>query len=795
MFSHRYSKSLIFCLILFVFINITNNKTFAQTDKNVPTQSIKGEVLNYKTQQPLSGVRLFLADTKFGTFTKKDGSFKIPNVPAGRYTFKATSIGYESFNASIVVTSGKELQIFVQLDESYVKLDSVLVTAEKNKFNPINETALVSSAIFSTDDVQRFAGSRMDPARMAQNFAGVLGANDLRNDIIIRGGSPTELLWRIDGLDIPNPNHFATQGATGGPVSALNSNLLDFSDFITGAFPAEYGNKLSGVFDLHTKKGNQEKYEFLGQFGFNGFELGAEGPIPLDHGSFIIDYRYSFLDLMDKMGFKFGFAGIPRYQDCMIKSDFNLDETNRLAFTALLGTSSIFIDQAAQDTVRTGDFNIKNGSTLYSVGLNWKHLFSEKMYSNLLAGAVYTKYFTDIDSIHTIVNDKVDNLSPWFSGNSVEGYYTLKYNLNYSYDSWNFLSAGIETRWNFFDLNNRRLTVGSGDIKAWSIVNEGNAGQILGFVNWNWRISEDLTSNVGFHTQYFGVNKKMAIEPRLSLSYKLATSQSFNAGFGIHSQSLPLVLHFDNKDSNDIHDKNLDFMKSIHYIVGYAYQLAEDAMFKVEGYYKDLSQIPVESNKLSSWSFINSGASFGSVDQKGYMKSTGVGRTYGFEASFIKNFANGYYITATGSYVRQQYKGSDDIWRFGAFDNIFILNLLAGYEWVISPAFMIEFSGKYTTAGGSPYTPVDIDRSYEENRTYYLDKEAFTLRNPDYGRFDIRIDFRNNFKSFAITSYVSAENMLNQKNILLHQYSTRKNEVEAVNQLGFFFVGGFKIEF
>src|SRR6056297_1087006 len=143
----------------------------------------------------------------------------------------------------------------------------------KNSFQPINEAAIVSSTTFSVDDVQRFAGSRMDPARMAQNYAGVLGSNDRRNDIIIRGGSPTELLWRIDGLDIPNPNHFATQGATGGPVSAINSMILDDSDFLTGAFPASYGDRLSGVFDLHTRRGNMENHEYYGQFGFNGFEF------------------------------------------------------------------------------------------------------------------------------------------------------------------------------------------------------------------------------------------------------------------------------------------------------------------------------------------------------------------------------------------------------------------------------------------------------------------------------------------------------------------------------------------
>ena len=299
------------------------------SQENVPTQTVKGMVVNFQTQQPIPGVTVRLLETNIGAYSKGNGIFKIKDVPVGRYSIKFSAVGFESQQFNIVISSGKEEQLNIQLQESFVQMDEITVVAERNSFQPINESAIVSSTVFTLDDVERYAGSRMDPARMAQNFAGVIGANDIRNDIIIRGGSPSELLWRLDGLDIPNPNHFGTQGATGGPVNALNSTLLDNSDFLTGAWPSEYGDKMSGIFDLHTRKGNNEKYEFLGQFGFNGFELGAEGPLPGQRNSFIANYRYSFLDLLEKMGMDFGFSGIPRYQDGTVKIDLQPAEDHR----------------------------------------------------------------------------------------------------------------------------------------------------------------------------------------------------------------------------------------------------------------------------------------------------------------------------------------------------------------------------------------------------------------------------------------------------------------------------------
>ena len=760
-------------------------------DNEEHTQTIKGNIVDFQTQQPIDGATVRVLETKLGAYTKKDGSFRIENVPIGRHTIKVSAVGFEPKVRNIVLTSGKELQLSFQLQETFIETDTVDVVAARNSFEPINESAVISSTVFTTDDVERFAGSRMDPARMAQNYAGVVGANDNRNDIIIRGGSPTELLWRLDGLDIPNPNHFATQGATGGPVSLLNSTLLDDSDFFTGAYPAQYGDKMSGVFDLKTRKGNDEKYEFLGQFGFNGLEFGTEGPLPGVDGSFIANYRYSFLDLMEKMGIDFGFSGIPKYQDGTFKIDLNASEKHKLSFTGLFGISDIHIEESALDSVYTGDYDTKNGTDLVSGIINWKYLFSKNAYGQLTTGIVYSKYRTDLDSITTDANHNVTDIDLWFRQNSTEGYYTAKYVLNYSPSSKDYLSAGVELRDHFYDFFERRYEEGRDPSTLHYLNKSGSALHSLNFINWNRRFTENITINAGIHSQYMQVSDKYTIEPRIGFEWNFLPAHSFSLGWGIYRQSLPLIIYYSEDENQD-----LDFMQSIHYVAGYSYQLSMDAILKVEGYYKDISKAPVEADENTSWSFLNSGTNFGVVEGEGIIaKSTGLGKAYGADLSFIKHFSNGYYITATASYIRQQYKGSDAIWRFGAFDNMYVINLLSGYEWVINPDFTLEFSGRYTRTGGAPYTPIDLEESREKNSTKYAKELAYTLRNSPYSRLDMRIDFRNNFESFSIISYISAENVLSTENIYLRYYSRSSNSVKEVYQLGFFFVGGFRIEF
>jgi hypothetical protein len=331
-------------LILTTLIALISLSGVAQNNR----QTVRGVVVDAFTGNPIIGATVMVLDNHpvIGCSTDKNGEFTLKNVSTGRCSFIASIIGYNPQTLSnLMIISGKETVLNIKLEEKVTHLGDVVVKASYSKERPLNDMALISARSFSVEETERFAGSLGDPARMVSNYAGVMAGNDSRNDIIIRGNSPMGLLWRIEGVEVPNPNHFGAQGTTGGPVSMLNSNLLSNSDFMTGAFPTGYGNALSGVFDINLRSGNKEKYEFTGQVGFNGFEAAAEGPIPLGKnapkGSFIIDYRYSTLELVSKLGFNVGTGtAIPQYNDLSLIVDVPSKKTGGLNLWEYLETVS-----------------------------------------------------------------------------------------------------------------------------------------------------------------------------------------------------------------------------------------------------------------------------------------------------------------------------------------------------------------------------------------------------------------------------------------------------------------------
>ena len=763
-------------------------------DSTTVTQTVKGTIIDFDDQQKVAGARVHILGTKLGAISRSDGSFRIEHVPVGRRQIEVTLYGYETTGQDILVTSGKQVVIDLRIRSKVVQGGEVVVTGSDN-FSPINEAALVSATTFSVDEVKRFAGSREDPARMAQTFAGVVGADDQRNDIIIRGGSPLELLWRLDGIDIPNPNHFATQGATGGPVNALNVNLLSNSDFLTGAFPAEYGNKISGVFDLKTRKGNSERFEYVGQMGFAGFEGMIEGPLFTPGSSFIVSYRKSTLQIFHALGIDFGFAGVPEYDDLTLKADVPLSENDALSIIGLGGRSHIDINQSTQDTVLTGDFDISNGSDLGVLGASWKHIFNDRTIGTLSLSTVYQTYSTTVDSLTASADYKLLNKNLFYTDDSKEGANSAKYTVNYSANASHDFSAGIEGRLPFYDLNEARTTTRNPGL-PFTLNASGTSQEILSFLNWQWRPTNELTLNTGLHYHYLAVSGKSSLEPRFGAQWNFVEDQSLNLGFGVHRQDQPLVVYFGNPAN-----KTLDFTQSIHYILGYTNHFASDLLFKAEAYYKDISHAPVDRDSASSFSYLNAGANFGGVSTDRSLASNGLGKSFGLELTMMKHFSDGYYLTATGSLFRQQFTGSDGIWRDGAFDNQYIVNLLAGYEWKLTPTFSIEFSSKFTLAGGAPYTPIDTVRARMFNSSgefgpqYFEDGKAFSERYPTYQRLDAKIEFRKNYGSVSIIGFFTAENALDHKNILIYSYDPRTHSITQINQLGVFPYGGFRVEF
>ena len=306
------------------------------------TQTIRGKIIEKETQTEIVGADVYLTtDTtkKVGTTTDVNGDFRLENVEIGRHSLKISFIGYNDvFLSNIIVDAGKEVILNIEMEEKVNVKDEIVVTANKQGESN-NEMSSGSSRSFTIEETNRYSGSRGDPARMASNFAGVQGADDSRNDIVIRGNSPLGLLWRIEGIDIPNPNHFAVPGTTGGAISILNNKIFGQSDFMTGAFAAEFGNANAGVFDIRLRNGNNEKYEFTGQLGFLGTELAGEGPINKNTGStFLFTYRYSTLKIFESFNIKLGTSAVPNYQDASFKLTF---PTKKGAYFSVFGVGGM----------------------------------------------------------------------------------------------------------------------------------------------------------------------------------------------------------------------------------------------------------------------------------------------------------------------------------------------------------------------------------------------------------------------------------------------------------------------
>jgi len=344
-------------LILISFLPLIASAQVAQT--------IRGVVMDRYSEETIPGAKIFLfgANDTLKQLSDFDGNFRFENQPVGRFTIVASFAQYEdAVLSNLELISSKELVLEIKMTERVVRINEVEVKANQEG-ETINKLATISARTFSVEETQRYAGSNNDVARMAQNFAGVQGADDSRNDIIIRGNSPSGVLFRMEGIDIPNPNHFARFGTSGGPVSMLNNNVLSNSDFFTGAFPAEYGNALAGVFDLRMRKGNNEKYEFMGQMGFNGAEAMIEGPISRKRkSSFLVNYRYSTLELFELIGISFGTTALPNYQD----GSFKLNFPWKRGVTKVFGVGGLStIDILSSNTEDDNDIFGNQGNDIY----------------------------------------------------------------------------------------------------------------------------------------------------------------------------------------------------------------------------------------------------------------------------------------------------------------------------------------------------------------------------------------------------------------------------------------------
>jgi hypothetical protein len=801
-------------LLSFLVFNVL---IFAQ----LPTQTVRGKVFDSETNYPLTGAKLLIEvdGQKYMAAATTDGSFSILKVPVGKHQLVASAAFYDSRTLTIEVTSGRELIVQIPLQEKISEQNAVRVVGRKQG-EVLNEMAVLSAQQFSVEETNRYPGSRMDPARMASNFAGVNGADDSRNDIVVRGNSPLGVIYRVEGIDIPNPNHFAISGTSGGPVSLLNNKILGNSDFFMSAFPAEYGNSLSGVFDLKLRNGNNNQHEFTGQFGLLGTEFLAEGPLSKNSkSSYLVMGRYSTLTIFQKLNINLGTDAIPKYYDGAFKFNWILKNGGQLALFGMGGSSDIAIKisdfkEYTEDLYGEGDRDQYFGTSMITSGLNYKKSINEKTFISSTLAYSQEMQRTNHDYLRnrrldTLTNEIVyDSLYAMmayrFKVQKLSGYTAV----NHKFNKQHLIKVGLSfdlISMNFLDSCLYNLDVPDNYELRWNY--QGSAAIIQPFVQWKWRVSDNMDVTAGIHAQYFTLTNSISpFEPRLGWKYKMDNGQAIFAGGGLHSMIQPYytyaykVLPGTNNPNSNL---DMDFSRSAHSGIGYEKSFNKGFNIKTEAYYQYLYNIPVTVDP-SSFSMINVGSGFSRLFMD-ELQNTGDGYNYGLELTVQKYFDKTFFFLFSGTVYNSQYRGSDMVWRNTSYNGNYVVNLLGGKEFKVGERSVIGIGGKVTAAGGKRYGFVDIAATNSAKEILFMDSMFNERQFRDYFRADLKISWRKNADRVTHEFGLDLVNILGTKNLLTLAYKPALTPQEIANpnfepfaektQLGFFPIFYYKIDF
>jgi hypothetical protein len=759
-------------------------------------QTVRGTVRDQDSQVPLIGATVVVlgSDPILGAGTDVDGRFSITGVPVGRQTLLVRYLGYaERVIPEVLVSTGKEVVLDIDLLESTTKLDEVVVKADKGEggSSPINEMAVVSTRSFSMEQSTRFAASINDPGRLALSFAGVNSTNDITNEIVIRGNSPKGLLWRLEGVEIPTPNHFTLEGMSAGNISILSNNLLDASDFSTGAFPAEYGNALSGVYDLRLRSGNDQKREFTVQAGFLGVEASAEGPfIKGKRSSFLINYRYSTLALFKLGGANLQGDLITDFQDVNMKFNFPTKRFGTFSLFGVAGFSNAYI-KAEEDSTKWSNTQIWDDDRVrqtytnhYGVGgLSHRYIINEKNYVHTtLAFSSYGNY-----TLHSYLGDSLEYYDYWrFNVTNMAVRFATQFNTKVN--AKHHLRYGVNYSHLMYDLEDRELYpkgqvyLASGDSPYWQA-----------FLQHKFRISEKLTLISGLHFNHFVLNDRVSVEPRLAVSWQVRPRHTLSLGAGLHSRLESLAFYLAQKENSDrALNRNLDFSRAVHVVAGHSWTILPRLSLRSEVYFQYLYSIPVRTT-ISSYSALNHTFSY----QKRALANSGDGINYGLELTLEKSFGGNWYMLYTLSLYDSRYRASDGVWRNTVYNGNYVTSLTGGKDFRVGKGKkdIIGVNAKVFFAGSKRITPIDLEASKVQGEEVRDELQINEGRTDDYFRLDMKVSYRHNFKRLAFEIAVDVQNLTNRKNELSRKYDIDTESIKKKYQQGIIPVMRLRVEF
>jgi hypothetical protein len=770
-------------LISFIVFNLF---TFTGGSAQILTQTIKGQVIDAESRQPLAGASILVTSVQpiQGGQTDRNGFFKISTIPVGRHTLKITFIGYENgLVQELVVGTGKEIDLTIRLTESLQQLEAVTVKASAQNGTALNDMATVSARSFSVEQVKRYAAAINDPARMALTYAGVAGNSEQSNALIIRGNSPKGVLWRMEGVEIPNPNHFAEEGATGGGISALSVNMLGNSDFFTGAFPAEYGNATSGVFDLKLRKGNHEKREYALQVGVLGADIAAEGPFSAkSKASYLVNYRYSTLEMLKKAGIQIIGDAAPDFQDGAFKLFFPVTQRSVVSLWGMGGLSRQIRHRTTQNDAFHSDRAV--------AGLNFTHFISEKSFVDATLSWAANRQTYDATRLQQVYIREE---------NFTNQAYRLSLQFNHKFNAQHSLRTGIIVSNLRFQLLNRTT---DGTKVSTTQNQQGDTYLLQAYSQWKYRISPVLTLNAGFHATLLALNQQSSLEPRGGLRWNLAPRHALSVGMGIHSRTEALSTYFAEVKGKDgttgFANKNLALLKSAHFVLGYEFRPRDDWRLQAETYYQRHYDVPIGTinTKSAVWrteSLLNLMDGY-TTDS---LVSDGTGRNYGLDLTVEKFLTKGFYFIFTTSFYQAKYTARDGIERNSRFNGRFVQNILLGKEWKMgrNKTNTLAVNVRSLWAGGNRYVPIDLPQSQKRNTTVRIYERSYEEQLPNYFRFDTRISFTKNRRRTTSTVSIDIQNLFNRTNLYQPFYDSVTKTLQFDTQLGLVPILNWRLEF
>lgn len=784
-------KTLIPYYVIPLLLALFSMEAFAQNQ----TQVVRGRVLDQDSRTPLAGVTVLVTSLQpqMGSVTNENGEFRFDHIPVGRVDLIFTFVGYEDRPmTNVLVGSGQEVVLEVMLTESYERMEEAVVKATKRKDDVQNDLIVVSARTFSVEETKRYAGAIDDPARMVSAFAGVANDPSGDNNIVVRGNSPRGILWRLEGVEIPNPNHFAGEGSTGGPINAMNSNMLGNSDFLTGAFSPEYGNALSGVFDMKLRTGNNQKREYAFGMSILGTDVTMEGPFKKGYsGSYLANYRYSTLTILDQANVV-DFGGVPSYQDASFNIKLPIGEKHVVSMFGLGGLSSIAQSGYSETDPDKLEFKAGFNAGLGVGGITYTFLINDRIYLRQQATISATKEgfdFSSVDNGEALrLMSKGDNRNTTFRGSST---------LNFKVNNRNKIKAGII--WNHYDYN---LYSGWVDREKDEFVkfleSNGSAQSLQSFVSWKKRFTRNLTMASGLHYIHFFLNGRKSLEPRAALEWKRNSKQTWSFGTGLHSRMETISTYMANilqpDGSLSKSNQNLGFTKALHFVGGVNQMINPNLRFKAEVYYQHLFNVPVSIDPSDPYSILNQSDWFPSQT----LTNSGLGRNVGLELTLERFLHNGFYYLATVSLYSSEYQALTNEWRSTAFNGNYITNILGGKEFAVgNPAkgktMFVNVKG--SLLGGGRFTPVNLEESRKNGYAVYHNENPLSVKADDVFKMDLAFGIRRNYKKINTEWKFDIQNVTNNQAVVDQYYEQSTGKIIESYQLSILPVASYKIYF